>query len=426
MKRVLNCIIVYKRPITCVPGVRLSGGNMSLELSAKAQAVRTSSTLAITARVKELKAQGIDVVGFGAGEPDFNTPNNINEAAIRAIQEGFTKYTPASGTEELKMAVSKKFKEFNYLDYTVEQIVISNGGKHSLTNVFAAILNYGDEVIIPAPFWLSYPEIVMLAGGIPVIISANKSQKYKISADQIEKACTDKTKAIILNSPNNPSGMIYTRKELEEIAQVAVRKNVYVISDEMYEYLVYEEQDHVSIASINEEIYKRTITCCGVSKSYAMTGWRIGYTGSSVEIAKLMGSIQSHQTSNPNSIAQKAATEALNGSQATITEMKEEFNKRREYISYRIKHMPYVDAITPLGAFYLFVDVSEVLLKSYQGELVNDVNRLSHILVSDYNVVIIPCEDFGFKDHIRLSYAISMEQIEKGMDRIEAFLTQVI
>lgn len=398
---------------------------MSLDLSVKAQAVKPSSTLAITARVKELKSQGIDVVGFGAGEPDFNTPYNINEAAINAINEGFTKYTPASGTDELKSAVCKKFIKFNNISYNPQQIVISNGGKHSLTNVFSAILNPGDEVIIPAPYWLSYPEIVMLAGGTPIFISANKSKSYKVTAEQIEEACTEKTKALIINTPNNPSGMIYTRKELEDIASIAIKRNIYVISDEMYENLVYEEEKHISIASLNAEIYKRTITCCGVSKSYAMTGWRIGYTGSSTEIAKLMGSIQSHQTSNPNTIAQKAATEALNGSQETVTLMKEEFNRRREYIVERVKEMPYVDAITPLGAFYLFVDVSKVLSKCYKGEVIQNLNRLIDILVRDYSVVVIPCEDFGFADHIRLSYAISLEQIKKGMDRIERFLIQL-
>lgn len=398
---------------------------MSLELSVKAQAVKPSSTLAITARVKELKSQGIDVVGFGAGEPDFNTPYNINEAAIHAINEGFTRYTPASGTEELKIAVSRKFKEFNHIDYKPEQIVVSNGGKHSLTNVFSAILNPGDEVIIPAPYWLSYPEIVQLASGTPVFVRAAKSANYKVTAKQIEEACTKRTKAVIINTPNNPSGMIYTREELEDIAAIAVQKDIYVVSDEMYENLVYGEEKHISIASLNEEIYKRTITCCGVSKSYAMTGWRIGYTGSAAEIAGLMGSIQSHQTSNPNTIAQKAATEALNGSQKTVALMNEEFNRRREYIVQRIKKMSYIDALTPLGAFYLFVDVSGVLSKCYKNERIGNVNRLIDILLKDFRVVVIPCEDFGFADHIRLSYAISMEQIEKGLDRIEDFLTQL-
>ncbi|MBU5334471.1 pyridoxal phosphate-dependent aminotransferase [Anaerocolumna aminovalerica] len=395
---------------------------MSLTLSKKAQAVKPSSTLAITARAKELKLQGIDVVGFGAGEPDFNTPDNINEAAIKAIHDGFTKYTPASGTIELKEAICKKFKIFNKLNYSSDQIVISNGGKHSLTNIFEAILNPGDEVIIPAPFWLSYPEIVKLADGVPVIIRADKSQNYKVTAEQIAAACTDKTKAFILNSPCNPTGMIYTKEELESIANVIIEKDIYVISDEIYEYLVYGDNEHISIGSLNEEIYKRTITCSGLSKSYSMTGWRIGYTGSSKEIAKLMGSIQSHQTSNPNSIAQKAATEALNGPQETVHIMNMEFNNRREYMMKRIDAMPYVDAITPLGAFYLFVDTAEVLKKEYKGKTIETTARLAEILIDDYNVAVVPCGDFGFDDHIRLSYAISIEQIEKGLDRIEKLL----
>lgn len=395
---------------------------MALSLSKKAMAVKPSSTLAITAKAKELKSQGIDVVGFGAGEPDFNTPDNINEAAIKAIHDGFTKYTPASGTEELKKAVCTKFAAFNKLHYEPKQIVISNGGKHSLTNIFSAILNPGDEVIIPAPYWLSYPEIVKLADGVPVYIRGEKNQGYKVSAEQIEAACTEKTKAIVLNTPSNPTGMIYTREELEAIADVAVRKDFYVVADEMYEYLVYDGEEHASIASLNEEIYKRTITCSGLAKSYAMTGWRIGYTGSSPEIAKLMGSVQSHQTSNPNSIAQKAAVEALLGPQETVTTMRAEFNKRREYMYNRVKDIPLISSLEPKGAFYLFVDISELLNKDYKGEKIESVDKLAKILIEDFNVAVIPCEDFGFNDHIRLSYAISIVQIEKGLDRIEKFV----
>lgn len=398
---------------------------MALTLSVKAQAVKPSSTLAITAKAKELKAQGIDVVGFGAGEPDFNTPENINNAAIKAIHDGFTKYTPASGTEELKKAICKKFKEFNKLEYQPNQIVISNGGKHSLTNIFTAITNPGDEVIIPAPFWLSYPEIVKLAGGVPVVVRCDKSQNYKLTAKQLEEACTDKTKAVILNTPNNPTGMVYSKEELQAIADVVIKKDIYVVADEMYENLIYGKDEHVSIGSLGEEIYKRTITCSGVAKSYAMTGWRIGYTGSSVEIAKLMGSVQSHQTSNPNSIAQKATVEALLGPQDTVEVMKNEFNKRREYMYTRLSKMPHVDAIEPTGAFYCFVDISELLDKSYKGEKVDTVENLASILIEDYNVAVIPCRDFGFEDHIRLSYAISLGQIEKGLDRIESFINDL-
>lgn len=398
---------------------------MSLELSRKAAAVKPSSTLAITAKAKELRAQGKDVVGFGAGEPDFNTPENICDAAIQAIHDGFTKYTPASGTNELKEAVSKKFKSFNGLDYALDQIVISNGGKHSLTNIFTALINPGDEVIIPAPFWLSYPEIVKLAGGVPVIVKTTKEQSYKLQAEDLKKAITDKTKAVVLNTPNNPTGMLYTEQELRAIADVVVESDIYVVADEMYENLVYGDQKHISIASFGKEIYDRTITCSGLAKSYAMTGWRIGYTGSSQEIAKMMSSVQSHQTSNPNSIAQKAAVEALNGPQDSVAAMHAEFDKRRQYMYKRICEMPHVSTIEPMGAFYVFVDVSDVLGKDYKGQKIEDTSKMAEILIEEYNVAVVPCADFGFADHIRLSYAISLEQIEKGLDRIETFLKEL-
>ena len=395
---------------------------MALSLSKKSEQVKPSSTLAITAKAKEMRANGIDVVGFGAGEPDFNTPKNICDAAVKAINDGFTKYTPASGTNELKEAISKKFKEFNGLDYAPNQIVVSNGGKHSLSNIFDVILNPGDEVIIPAPYWLSYPEMVKLSDGVPVFIRGSKEQNYKVTAQQIEEAVTEKTKAFVLTTPSNPTGMIYTREELQAIADVAVKHDFYVVADEMYEYLTYGEERHVSIASLGKEIYDRTITCSGVAKSYAMTGWRIGYTGASVEITKRMSAIQSHATSNPNAIAQKAAVEALNGPQDDLYAMKEEFDRRREYGYQRIKSMPLVDCIEPMGAFYLFVDVSKVLDKEYKGEKIGSAAKMAEILINDYNVAVIPCADFGFDDHIRLSYAISIEQIEKGLDRIENFL----
>lgn len=398
---------------------------MSLELSKKAAAVKPSSTLAITAKAKELKAQGKDVVGFGAGEPDFNTPENICEAAIKAIKDGFTKYTPASGTNELKAAISKKFKEFNGLDYATDQIVISNGGKHSLTNIFTALINPGDEVIIPAPFWLSYPEIVKLAGGVPVIVTTTKEQNFKLTAEDLAAAVTDKTKALVLNTPNNPTGMLYTEEELRAIAKVAVEKDFYVVADEMYEMLVYGEQKHISIASLGKDIYDRTITCSGLAKSYAMTGWRIGYTGSSKEIAKMMGSVQSHQTSNPNSIAQKAAVEALTGPQDSVEKMHAEFDKRRKYMYKRICDMDLLDALEPMGAFYVFADGSAVLGKSYKGTKIESVPQMADILINEYNTAIVPCADFGFPDCFRLSYAISIEQIEKGLDRIESFIKEL-
>ena len=395
---------------------------MSLELSKRGLSVKPSSTLAITAKAKELRAQGKDVVGFGAGEPDFNTPVNICRAAKAAIDRGITKYTPAAGTMELRKAVSDKFQIVNGLNYSPEQVIISNGGKHALTNIFEAIINPGDEVIIPTPFWLSYPEIVKLAGGVPVFVRCEASENYKISAEKLAKACTDKTKAFILNSPSNPTGMVYSREELEALAEVIVEKDIYVISDEIYEYLNYSDQEIVSIGSLNDDILAHTITCNGMAKSYAMTGWRIGYTGAPLPVAKVMASIQSHQTSNPNSIAQAASVEALTGPQDSVWEMREQFNKRRLYMFDRISKMPLVSTICPLGAFYVFVDISKALDKCYNGKKIETCAEFARILIDDFNTAVIPCADFGFADHIRLSYAISLEQIEKGLDRIETFL----
>ena len=394
---------------------------MSLELSRKALAVKPSSTLSITAKANELKKMGYDVVSFTAGEPDFKTPEHICMAAKRAIDDGFTKYTVASGTLELKEAIVKKFHDFNKIDYTTDQIVVSNGGKHSLTNTFTAILNEGDEVIIPAPYWLSYPEIVKLAGGVPVFIKGRKEDSYRIKREDLENAYSDKTKALIINSPNNPTGMVYDRAELEMIADFAVEKDIYVVSDEIYENLYYSRIGHVSIASLNDEIYKRTITVNGLAKSYSMTGWRIGYTGSSREIAQVMSSVQSHQTSNPNSIAQKAALAAIAGDQTCVREMSEEFDARRMYIYKRIRECKYLTALEPQGAFYVFVDANGVFGKKYKGRVIEKTEDVADILLNDFLVVMIPCADFGFPDHFRISYAISMKQIIKGMDRIEEF-----
>lgn len=399
---------------------------MSLSLSKKAQAVKPSSTLAITAKAKELRAQGIDVVGFVAGEPDFNTPENIRKAAIDALEDGFTKYTPVPGIMELRQAISDKFASFNGLTYKPEQIVVSNGGKHSLTNAIIAITNPGDEFIIPAPYWLSYPEMVKLAYGVPVAVNTKKENGYKVTVEELESVYTDKTKAIILNTPCNPTGSIYTENELRAIADFVVEKDIYIISDEMYEYLVYGNEKHVSIASFNDEIYKRTITCSGLSKSYAMTGWRIGYVGAPIEIAKLMSSVQSHQASNPNSIAQKAALEAMSGPQDELKKMVEEFEKRSKFLYEEICKLPYIDCIAPQGAFYAFVDCTNLIGKSYKGEEIKNAADIGRMLIEDLNVAVIPCDDFGIENHIRLSYAISMEQIKTGVERIGKFLNELV
>ena len=394
---------------------------MSLELSQKALKIKSSSTMAITELAKQMKAEGKDIISFSAGEPDSRTPEHISEAAKKAIDDGLTKYTAASGLMELKQAVAGKFLSFNHLKYEPEQIVISNGGKHSLSNVFTAILNESDEVIIPAPYWVTYSESAKLAGGVPVIVTTKKENAYKLTAEEFETVCTKKTKALVLNSPNNPTGMVYTRKELEEIAKIAVAHDIYVVADEVYEYLCYEGAEHISIASLNDEIYKRTITVSGLSKGYSMTGWRIGYTGSSLEIAKLMGSIQSQQTSNPNTIAQIASIEALTGDQSEVELMKTAYNKRRKYLCSRIQEVPGLSCIEPQGAFYVFVDISDFLGKEYKGQQINAAADFARILLEEYSVAVIPCEDFGFDDHFRISYSVSMEEIETGMERIKEY-----
>lgn len=395
---------------------------MSLSLSEKAKKVKPSSTLAISAKANELKASGLDVVSFGAGEPDFFTPDNIKEAAHTAINNNKTKYTAASGMPELKKAVCEKFKRVNNISYEPSQIVISNGGKHTLMNAFQAILNPGDEVIIPAPYWLSYPEMVKLADGVPVFVRCDINQQYKITPAQLEAACTEKTKAFVLTSPSNPTGMVYTKEELVALAEVIVKKDIYVISDEIYESLVYDDNKAISIASLNEEIYKRTITCNGCAKGYSMTGWRIGYCGAPADVAKLMSSVQSHQTSNPNTVAQYAAVEALSGPQESVELMRQQFDKRRIVMYDRISSMPYLKMVKPQGAFYAFIDCHEALGKTHKGVKITDMSVFAKILIEEYLVAVIPCADFGFDDHMRLSYATSLENINKGLDRIQEFL----
>ena len=398
---------------------------MSLTLSRKASQVKPSSTLAITAKANELKAQGLDVVGFGAGEPDFKTPENIKDAAHKAINDNQTKYTAASGMPLLKKAVSDKFARFNHVNYDPSQIVISNGGKHTLMNVFSAILNPGDEVIIPAPFWLSYPEMVKLVDGVPVFVRCDASQSYKITPKQLREACTEKTKAFVLTTPSNPTGMVYSPDELAELAKVIVEKDIFVIADEIYENLVYDDNKAVSIASLGEDIYNHTITCNGMAKGYSMTGWRIGYCGAPKDVAKLMSSVQSHQTSNPNTIAQFAAVEALNGPQESVEMMRQEFDNRRQVMYNRISAMPYLSMLKPQGAFYAFVDCSRLIGKKHKGVEITDISVFAKILIEEYLVAVVPCGDFGFDDHIRLSYATSLEQINKGLDRISECLNNL-
>ncbi len=397
-----------------------------MKLSRKAERIKPSSTLAISAKAAELKAQGLDIVGFGVGEPDFDTPEHIKEAGIKAIKDGFTRYTPASGIAELRKAVAKKLKEDNGLDYDYTQIIISNGAKHALINAFMAILNEGDEVIIPAPYWLSYSEIVNIAGGVPVIVKTKKENNYMLTREELDAAYTEKTKALVIVSPSNPTGMVSSLDDLKMIADFAVEKDIIVIADEIYEKLIYDEdKKHISLASLGKEIYDRTIVINGVSKSYAMTGWRIGYTASNPKIAKLIGSLQSHMTSNPNSIAQKATLAAIEGPQDCVKEMCVEFKKRRDYIFEREEKIPFITALKPEGAFYLFIDVSGIYGKKYDGVEINSAADMADLLIEKKLVAVVPCADFGMPDHIRLSYATSLEMIKKGMDRIEEFVNEL-
>lgn len=393
-----------------------------MNLSKKGLSISPSSTLAIDAKAKKMKAEGIDIVGFGAGEPDFDTPLHIKSAAIAAIESGFTKYTPASGTLELKQAICKKFKKDNGLDYTPAQIVISNGAKHSLVNTFQTICNAGDEVIIPAPYWVSYPEMVKLADATPVFVKTSEQSGFKFSVQQIEQALTKKTKAIIINSPCNPTGMVYSQQELAEIADLAVKRGLFVVSDEIYEKLIYDGYQHISIASINNKIKEQTIVVNGVSKTYAMTGWRIGYTASNAEIAKIMGNIQSHATSNPNSIAQKAAEAAITGPQDVIDPMVSAFVSRRNYMVKRINSIPGLSCITPNGAFYVLMNISKFIGTEIEGKKINGSDDFTDVLLEKAKVALVPGSGFGIDTHVRLSYATSLENITEGLTRVESLL----
>ncbi len=387
----------------------------------KASAVSPSSTLAIDAKFKSMKAQGLDVVGFGAGEPDFDTPQHIKDAAIEAIMAGKTKYTPASGTPELKQAICRKFKRDNNLDYTPANIVVSNGAKHSLVNVFGAICDPGDEVIIPSPYWVSYPEMVKLADGVPVILATTQENGFKFSIEDLKAVITPKTRAIVINSPSNPTGMVYSEDELRAIAKVAVENNIYVVSDEIYEHLSY-DQKPVSIASFNDEIRDLTIIVNGVSKTYAMTGWRIGYTASNEKLAKVMSNVQSHATSNPNTIAQAATICALDGPMDTIDEMKKAFEQRRNYMVERINSIEGVSCLKPGGAFYVMMNISKLFGREIAGEIINSSDEFADAFLEKAKVAVVPGSGFGAEGYVRWSYATSMENIKEGLDRLEKFL----
>lgn len=391
-------------------------------LSKRVQTIQPSPTLAIDAKAKKLKAQGIDVISFGTGEPDFDTPQNIKDFAIDAINKGFTKYCPVAGTLELKNAIINKFKKENNLDYTADEIIVSCGAKHSLYNIFQAIFNEGDEVIIPAPYWVSYPDMALLAGAKPVIIKTEDKNSFKLNPNTISNVVTNKTKALILNSPSNPTGSTYTREEVEKIAKVCIDNKLLIISDEIYEKLVYDNFKFYSIAEISPEVKVQTLVVNGVSKAFAMTGWRIGYTAGPKEIISAMTKIQSQSTSNPTSISLKAATEALNGPQDSVELMRIEFEKRRNYIVERLNKIHGIECLIPSGAFYVFPNVSKLLGKKYNGKLINTDVELTDYLLDQAKVAVVPGTAFGASGYIRLSYATSMENIQKGLDRIESAL----
>lgn len=393
-------------------------------ISVKASSISPSATLAIDSKAKAMKAQGLDVVGFGAGEPDFDTPEYIKRAAIEAIETGKTRYTPASGTLELKNAIVKKFETENNLSYKPENIVVSNGAKHSLVNAFMAILNPGDEVIIPAPYWVSYPEMVKIADGVPCILQTTEENNFKFTAKELEDAITPKTKALVLNSPSNPTGMVYTKQELEEIAEIAIKKDIYVISDEIYEHLIYDGK-HVSIASLGENIKNRTIVINGVSKTYAMTGWRIGFCAAPAHLAKIMSNVQSHATSNPNSIAQYATVAALSGGQTEIETMRKAFMERRNYMVERMNKINYVSAKLPCGAFYVMMNISRLKGKKVFGMTINSSDDFALAFLEHENVAVVPGSGFGADDFVRWSYATSMENIKEGLSRLEDMISKI-
>jgi aspartate aminotransferase len=383
-----------------------------MDLANRVSELTPSLTLAIDSRAKSLRAEGVDIYSFGAGEPDFDTPEHIKAAALEALQAGFTKYTPSSGIPELRAAISEKFKRDNDLDYKPSEIIVSNGAKQSCFNAILAVCNEGDEVIIPAPYWLSYPEMVRLAGATPVIVQTTQANNWKITASQFEDAMSPRTKMIIINSPGNPTGSVYTKEELRSIVEVAAEEEIIILSDEIYESLTYDGAEHVSIASLTPEARDLTITVNGFSKAYAMTGWRIGYLGAPEKIAKAIDALQSHSTSGPNSFAQKGALAALTSSQQCVAEMREEFNIRREYITERLSAIPNITAVKPQGAFYILANISKLGLTS---------TNFAERLLSKANVAVVPGIAFGDDSVVRFSYATGLDVIKSGLDRFEEF-----
>ncbi|WP_099189143.1 pyridoxal phosphate-dependent aminotransferase [Tepidibacter mesophilus] len=396
-----------------------------MELSIKHSNISPSLTLAISAKAKKMQEDGINVISFSVGEPDFNTPENIRNKAIDVIKNNNIGYTAVSGIPALKEAICNKLKVDNDLIYNPKEIIVSNGAKHSLYNIFQAICNPEDEVIISTPYWVSYPELVKMAGAKPILIDCSEDNDFKYNIDDLRKNITNKTKAIILTSPSNPTGSVYTLEELKEIAELAVENNIIVVSDEIYEKLIYDNQNHISIASLNEKIKELTIVVNGLSKCCAMTGWRIGYTASNERIATIMSNLQSHATSNPNTIAQYAAIEALEGDQSEIEYMRNEFDKRRIKMVELINAIPNISCNTPKGAFYVMVNISKLIGKKLGTYNIKDSMDFANYLLENSYVAVVPGVAFGNDNYIRLSYATSQENIIEGLNRIKQTLSNI-
>jgi aspartate aminotransferase len=382
--------------------------------------------LSITAKAKQLKSKGIKVISFGAGEPDFDTPQNVKQKLIEALNKGLTKYTPTAGIPELKQAIVEKLKQENNLEYTPDEVIVCCGAKHAIFNAVCALVDDGDEVLVPSPYWVSYPEMVNFAGGKFIPIPTDEKTNFKITSEILKKYITSKTKLLILNYPSNPTGMTYTKEELEDIAKVLVENQIYCISDEIYEKLLYDGLTHTSIASLNEEIKKLTITINGLSKAYSMTGWRVGYACGPKEIIKAMNNLQDHSTSNITTFVQYASVEALKNSAQFVSMMVSEFEKRRNYIVEEINKIPYLKTIKPQGAFYVWVNIKELKGKKFNGQVITDSLKLSEILLEEAKVAVVPGFAFGDDDYIRLSYATSLEDIKEGIENIKNFVTKLM
>lgn len=389
-----------------------------------AEAVHASTTLAVDSLAKQMKADGYDVIRFGTGEPDFDTPQNIKDAAIAAMNAGKTKYTPTAGIPELRKAIAKQLEVDCGVKYDFTQIVVASGAKHSVYIALAAITNPGDEIIIPAPFWVSYYEMVKMTGGVPVIVTAGEESGFKVTPEQIEAAITENTKCLMLNNPSNPTGMIYSKSELEAIAAVCVKHDLYIIADEIYYKLIYDGIEFTSIASLGEEVYERCLLVNGVSKSYAMTGWRIGYCAAPPKIAKIMSNFLSHSTGAPSTMSQWAAVEAINGPQKSCKEMRKAFEERRNYIVQRMNSIPGVSCIKPNGAFYVMMNMEKLVGKTLGGKLIENDDDFAVAFLESAYVATVPCSGFGMKNFVRWSYAASMENIKEALDRLEKFLAE--